>query len=167
MSLRAELLRLGIRLFLKRRGHHLDIDIWRKNMRAMERLLPRPPARARTIEVRAGELTFHQVTTQASLPERSYPGIRVSTQCARLVDLGCDSKDGTPGLDAVARLRQMEQMFDLETKDSVRLLQVSKDKIEPAIRDGTGAPERRDQQEDRRARGNRAARPAAAGHRAA
>src|SRR5437773_4108427 len=71
MSLRAELLRLGIRLFLKRRGHHLDIDIWRKNMRAMERLLPRPPARARTIEVRAGELTFHQVTTQASLPERN------------------------------------------------------------------------------------------------
>jgi len=32
-------------------------------------------------------------------------------------------------------ISQMEQMFDLETKDSVRLLQVSKDKTEPAIRE--------------------------------
>jgi hypothetical protein len=32
-------------------------------------------------------------------------------------------------------INQMEQMFDFETKDSVRLLQVSKDNIEPAIRE--------------------------------
>jgi epsilon-lactone hydrolase len=37
MSLRAEWLRLGIRMFLKRRGHHIDIEAWRRDMRAMER----------------------------------------------------------------------------------------------------------------------------------
>ena len=71
MSLRAELLRLGIRIFLKRGTHHLDIETWRKDMRAMERFVPRPPARAQTVEVRDGRLTFHQVTTPASRPERN------------------------------------------------------------------------------------------------
>ena len=71
MSLRAELLRLGIRMFLKRRGHHIDIEAWRREMRAMERLVPRPPARSEPVEVRAGRLTFHRVTTPASRPERN------------------------------------------------------------------------------------------------
>jgi epsilon-lactone hydrolase len=71
MSLRAELLRFGIRAFLKRRSHHLDIEAWRRDMRAMQRLVPRPPARTETVEVKAGRLTFHRVTTPASQPERN------------------------------------------------------------------------------------------------
>jgi len=71
MSLRAELLRLGIRMFLKRRGRHIDIEAWRRDMRAMERLVPRPPAHSEPVEVRAGPLTFHRVTTPASRPERN------------------------------------------------------------------------------------------------
>lgn len=71
MSLRAELLRLGIRMFLKRQGHHVDIEVWRRDMRAMERLVPRPSARSETVEVRAGRLTFHRITTPASRPERN------------------------------------------------------------------------------------------------
>lgn len=68
MSLRAELLRLGIRMLLKRRSDHLDIETWRRDMRAMEGLVPRPPARTETVEVNCGRLTFHRVTTPASRP---------------------------------------------------------------------------------------------------
>ena len=71
MSLRAELLRLGIRTFLKRRGHHLDIEAWRSDMRAMERPVPRPPAHIASVEVSVGRLTFHRVTTPASQPEHN------------------------------------------------------------------------------------------------
>ena len=70
MSLRAELLRLGIRIFLKRGTHHLDIETWRKDMRATEKFVPRPPARSQTTKVNAGRLTFHRVTTEASRVER-------------------------------------------------------------------------------------------------
>jgi len=70
MSLRAELLRLGSRMFLKRRGHHLDIEVWRKNMQAMERFVPRPSARSKTTEVRADGLALDRITTKASRPER-------------------------------------------------------------------------------------------------
>lgn len=71
MSLRAELLRLGIRIFLRRRGRHFDVEALRREMRGMERLVPRPPARSRTTEVKAGSLSFHRVVTQASRPERN------------------------------------------------------------------------------------------------
>jgi len=71
MSLRAELLRLGIRAFLKRRSHHLDIEAWRRDMRAMERLVPRPPARTETVEVKVGRLLLHRVTTPASQAQRN------------------------------------------------------------------------------------------------
>jgi acetyl esterase/lipase len=71
MSLRAELLRLGIRIFLKRRSRHLDIEGWRSNMRAVEQLVPHPPARSRTEQVQAGRLTFHRVTTEQSRPQEN------------------------------------------------------------------------------------------------
>ena len=71
MSLRAELLRLCIRAFLKRRSHHLDLEAWRANMRAMERLVPRPPARSETVLVDTGRLTLHRVATEKSAPERN------------------------------------------------------------------------------------------------
>ncbi|WOH51388.1 alpha/beta hydrolase [Bradyrhizobium sp. sBnM-33] len=71
MSLRAELLRLGIRMLLKRRGGSLDVEEWRRNMRAMERFVPHPPARSATVEIEAGRVRFHRVTTPASRPERN------------------------------------------------------------------------------------------------
>ncbi|MEH2523754.1 MULTISPECIES: alpha/beta hydrolase [unclassified Bradyrhizobium] len=71
MSLRAEILRVGIRMFLKRRSGALDVEQWRKEMRAIERFLPRPPARSETITVEAGRLTLHRVKTSASRPERN------------------------------------------------------------------------------------------------
>jgi acetyl esterase/lipase len=71
MSLRAELLRLGIRAFLKRRSHHLDLDAWRANMRRMERLVPPPPARSETTEIEAGGRRLFRVTTDRSAAERN------------------------------------------------------------------------------------------------
>ncbi|MGH6680930.1 MAG: alpha/beta hydrolase [Bradyrhizobium sp.] len=71
MSLRAELLRIGIRTFLKRRTEHLDVEAWRSQMHAMERLIPRPPKRSTTVRLQAGGLTFHRVRTDASRPERN------------------------------------------------------------------------------------------------
>src|SRR5438034_2409992 len=71
MSLRAELLRFGLRMFLKRRSHGVDVEAWRRKMHAMEGLVPRPPARSRTVEVAAGRLTFQRVTTPISRPERN------------------------------------------------------------------------------------------------
>jgi epsilon-lactone hydrolase len=70
MSLRAELLRIATRAFLKHRTADLDVDAWRRRMRAMERFVPRPPAHARVTEVRAEGLTFQRVDTAASRPER-------------------------------------------------------------------------------------------------
>lgn len=71
MSLRAEVLRLGIRWFMKRGGRHLDVEGWRRDMQKMERLVPRPPARCTTREVRVGRLNLIQVTTPASRPDRN------------------------------------------------------------------------------------------------
>jgi epsilon-lactone hydrolase len=71
MSVRAEFLRIGIRMLLKRRGGNLDVEQWRRNMRAMERFVPRPPARSATVKLKAGRVTLHRVTTSASRPERN------------------------------------------------------------------------------------------------
>jgi epsilon-lactone hydrolase len=70
MSLRAELVRIGVRALLKPRTAHLDIDRWRRNMRAMERLVPHPPADAHLTSVEADGLIFQRVTTAASHPAR-------------------------------------------------------------------------------------------------
>lgn len=70
MSLRAELLRLGLRVFLKRRGHDLDVEAWRARMRAMLPLVPRAPRRSRSTEVKTANLTLLRVTTDNSRPER-------------------------------------------------------------------------------------------------
>lgn len=70
MSLRAELLRLGTRTFFKGRDHHLDVESWRRHMRSMEALVPRPAAHSETVEVKTGRLAFHRVTTPASRPGR-------------------------------------------------------------------------------------------------
>ncbi|HKH01650.1 MAG TPA: alpha/beta hydrolase [Bradyrhizobium sp.] len=69
MSLRAELLRVGLRMFFKWRSHPLDIASLRRGMSRMEKFVPRPPARTDTAEVNAGRLTLYRVTTPASRPE--------------------------------------------------------------------------------------------------
>jgi epsilon-lactone hydrolase len=71
MSFRAELLRLGIRVFLKSRSAHLDLGAWRRNMRAIEKFVPRPPARTTLSTVPAGKLNFCRVTTDRSRPGRN------------------------------------------------------------------------------------------------
>jgi epsilon-lactone hydrolase len=70
MSLRAELLRLGLRFFLKRRNTDLDLEAWRRSMRATGRLVPRPPKRSQTSEIKVGRLTLHRVATPASRSNR-------------------------------------------------------------------------------------------------
>jgi epsilon-lactone hydrolase len=70
MSLRAELLRVGLRIFLKNRNADLDLEAWRRSMRATERLVPRPPARSQSTEIRVGALTLQRVVTPKSHPDR-------------------------------------------------------------------------------------------------
>jgi epsilon-lactone hydrolase len=71
MSLRAELLRAGLRIFLKRRTKNLDLAAWRRQMRATEKLVPRPPARSQSSEIKIGALTMQRVVTPLSRPERA------------------------------------------------------------------------------------------------
>jgi monoterpene epsilon-lactone hydrolase len=70
MSLRAELLRLGVRALLKRRSPNFDIAEMRRTMQAAERLVPRPPSRCRSTEIEADGLVFQQVAMPASRAER-------------------------------------------------------------------------------------------------
>ena len=70
MSIRGELLRLGLRTFMKRRDTRFDVTTWRERMRSMEKLVPRPPRHAETSVVEAAGLSFHRITTPASRPGR-------------------------------------------------------------------------------------------------
>jgi monoterpene epsilon-lactone hydrolase len=70
MSLRAELIRLGIRALLKRRSPDFDIAQMRRTMQTAERLVPRPPSRAQSTEIEADGLTFQRVAMPVSRTER-------------------------------------------------------------------------------------------------
>lgn len=71
MSLRAELLRLGIRLFLRQPAYqHLDLDIWRTNMARMAHLVPTAPRRCETVELNVGERVVYRVTMPTSQHDR-------------------------------------------------------------------------------------------------
>ncbi len=70
MSLRCELVRLGLRTFMKRRGGDFSVAAWRDRMRGMEKWVPRPPRSAETRVVGAGRLHFHRISTPASHPGR-------------------------------------------------------------------------------------------------
>jgi epsilon-lactone hydrolase len=69
-SLRLELVRLGLRWFLKRRSHHQNFAQARQAFRAMRWLIPRPPRRVRTMAVDAGGVPADWVVAPASLPDR-------------------------------------------------------------------------------------------------
>jgi acetyl esterase/lipase len=69
-SLRAELVRLGFRWFIKRRAHHQTIEEARRAFRGMEVLIPHPPRSTRTTPVDAGGVPADFITTPASRADR-------------------------------------------------------------------------------------------------
>jgi epsilon-lactone hydrolase len=71
MSLRGELLRLGLRTFMKRHDGDFSPDAWRERMRRMERWVPRAPREAETSMIHADQLRFHRITTPASRQNRN------------------------------------------------------------------------------------------------
>jgi monoterpene epsilon-lactone hydrolase len=66
MSLRAELLRLGTRRFIKRRSAGKTIEQLRRGLAAAERLIPRAPVSTRTAKVDAGGVEGQRIFTPAS-----------------------------------------------------------------------------------------------------
>lgn len=68
MSLRNELVRVGMRWFLKGNGAYRTIDSARRDVAMMEYLVPRPAAGTVTTPVDAGGLKAHRVTTPACRP---------------------------------------------------------------------------------------------------
>lgn len=70
MSLRGELLRLGLRTFMKRPDGDISVASWRDRMRDIEKWVPRPPRNTETRIVEAGRLRFCRITTSASRPNR-------------------------------------------------------------------------------------------------
>lgn len=70
MSLRAELVRLGIRLFVKRPAQAWTVEEWRHGLDAMERFIPRPPASVQTVKIHAPGAILYRITTPRSLPDR-------------------------------------------------------------------------------------------------
>jgi len=70
MSLRAELVRVGVRLFMKRRSSPaVSIEQIRRNLAAAQRLIPRPPAGTQTVALDAGGVPANRITTAASQPD--------------------------------------------------------------------------------------------------
>ena len=70
MTLRAELVRLGTRLFIKRRGIRGPAEQSRRELKALERLTPRPPRHTRTMTVDAGGVAAELITVPASSSRR-------------------------------------------------------------------------------------------------
>ena len=71
MSLRAEVLRVGLRTFLKHRSGDLDLETWRQRMRASEKFVPRPPRRSQSTTVGIGAMSLQRVITPRSRAERA------------------------------------------------------------------------------------------------
>ena len=69
-SLRAELARVGLRWFVRRRSHFETVEQARQRFRAMEMLIPRPPLGTRTTAVDAGGAKAEWVITPASRDDR-------------------------------------------------------------------------------------------------
>ncbi len=68
-SLRAELIRLGARYFLKSRRYG-PAEQSRRQLRKMERLTPRPPVGTRTTSLNAGNVRAERITVPTSHPDR-------------------------------------------------------------------------------------------------
>jgi epsilon-lactone hydrolase len=71
VSLRAELVRLGVRWLMKRRNRHETVDAARQRLAAAEAFIPSPPAGTRTVAVEAGGIKADRITTPVSQPDRN------------------------------------------------------------------------------------------------
>jgi acetyl esterase/lipase len=71
VSLRAELVRLGLRRLMKGRGYYGAIDEARARLATVEAFIPNPPASTRTTGVNAGGVNADLVTGPASRPDRN------------------------------------------------------------------------------------------------
>ena len=71
MSLRAEMLRLGLRLFLKRRARGFEVEAWRSGMQRTAPFVPRPRRGTKITVVEAGGVRMHRTATAASRGERN------------------------------------------------------------------------------------------------
>ncbi len=69
-SLRAELLRVGTRWFIKRRGIRGSAEQSRQQLRAMQRLTPRPPRHTKTVTINADGVSADLITVPASSARR-------------------------------------------------------------------------------------------------
>lgn len=65
-SLMAELVRLGVRLFLKQRTDYRDLKRSRTGFRAMERWVPQPPRSTKVVALSAGGVPSERVITLAA-----------------------------------------------------------------------------------------------------
>jgi epsilon-lactone hydrolase len=71
MSLRSEVVRVGMRIFIKRRNYRdLTIEQHRRFASAAERLVPAPPPETKTVAVDAGGVKADLITTPASDDQR-------------------------------------------------------------------------------------------------
>jgi len=71
VSLRAELVRLGVRVLMKRQSHYGAVDEARRRLAALEALVPNPPASTQTTRVNAGGVKADRITRPASRPDRN------------------------------------------------------------------------------------------------
>lgn len=71
ISARAKIARLGLRWFVKKRGHHQTLAAARKSARSMESLIPHPPRDVVTEALQIGQLRGYMITTPSSLQDRS------------------------------------------------------------------------------------------------
>ena len=70
ISLRAELVRLGLRTFIKRRHRSEPIEVLRRRFRRMETLVPQPPRGTRIEHVSAGGVPAEMIVTRVSAADR-------------------------------------------------------------------------------------------------
>jgi epsilon-lactone hydrolase len=71
MSLRAEVMRVCVRLLVKRRMRALtSVDVARRRLQFMSRFVPRPPRGTTTVAIDAGGVAAERVATPASRPDR-------------------------------------------------------------------------------------------------
>src|SRR5260370_1429477 len=71
LSLRAELVRLGVRWLMKRRSRHETVDAARRRLAAVEAFIPRPPAGTQTVAVEVGGINADRITTPVSQQDRN------------------------------------------------------------------------------------------------
>jgi monoterpene epsilon-lactone hydrolase len=70
VSLRAEVIRLGMRWFIKRRAHRQTVEQARAQLAAVDRFIPNPPAGTETAVVDAGGVSAHCIMASVARRDR-------------------------------------------------------------------------------------------------